>query len=71
MTLFGEAPLVDVLYTNNPMAGEVTGLAAFAALSATLGGKKPLLEKFTSSPAELSGVLLSVLIPTWAKIVVL
>jgi hypothetical protein len=35
------------------------------------GGRKPLLVKFTSSPAEGSGVLLLSLIPTWANKVLL
>ena len=36
-----------------------------------LGGRKPLLVDFTSSIAEGSGEVLSLLIPTWAKITLL
>jgi hypothetical protein len=60
-TLFGAVPAVAVLYTSKPIAGEVTGVAAFMAVSATRGGRNPLLVNLTSNPAEGSGWLPSVL----------
>ena len=66
-TLFGGEPATAVLYTSRPAAGAVTGKAELIAVSATRGGRNPLLLKFTSNPAEASGVLLSELMPTWAK----
>jgi hypothetical protein len=58
-------PAVAVLYTINPVAGLVIGLAALVAVKATLGGKKPLLVALTSNLAEASGVVVP--IPVWAN----
>ena len=40
---------------------------AYICASVILGGRNPLLLKLTSSPAEGTGALLSLLILTWAK----
>jgi hypothetical protein len=56
----GEVPAVAVLYTNNPEAGEVTGVVELVAVKATLGGKKPLVVLVTSSCAEEFGVLVPI-----------
>jgi hypothetical protein len=52
------------LNTNKPVAGEVTGLAAFVAVKAILGGKNPLSVANTSNFAEAFGVVVP--IPVWA-----
>jgi hypothetical protein len=51
------------------MAGEVTGPATFVAGKATRGGSNPLMGDLTSSMADGSGGVLSVLIPTWPETV--
>ena len=53
-----------VLYTSKPVAGEVTGLAAFNAVKVILGGKKPWFVEATSNLAEGLGVVVP--IPVWA-----
>ena len=64
MTLFGEVPAKAVLYINKPTDGEVTGPTELIAVSATRGGNNPLLVDFTSSMAELSAALPSLLMAT-------
>jgi hypothetical protein len=56
---------VTVLNTIKPFAGLVTGLATFAAVKATRGGKNPLSEAETSNLAEAWGV--GVPMPVWAR----
>jgi hypothetical protein len=55
-----------VLNTIKPLAGLETGLATFAAVKATRGGKYPLSEAETSSLAEACGVVVPM--PVWAYI---
>jgi hypothetical protein len=50
------------------MAGEVIGAATLIDVSATRGGRNPLVDDLASNIADASGVLLSVLIPTCANI---
>ena len=57
--------LTVVLYTMSPLDGTTT---EFIWLVVIRGGKNPLVVDLTSSMAELSGLLLSLLIPTWACI---
>ena len=47
-----------------PVAGELIKSRCDVVMR---GGRNPLLVDFTSSMAELSGVLLSELMPTWAN----
>ena len=62
----GAVPAVAVLKTSKPVAGDEMGPAAFVAVNATRGGKKPLELLFTSNCAEALGVVVP--IPTCAKI---
>jgi hypothetical protein len=48
-------PVVAVLYTNNPVAGDVIGPLALVAVNATLGGKKPLSVALISNLADALG----------------
>ena len=54
----------SVQYTINPGAGLAI---AFISVKVIRGGKNPLSVDFTSSIADESGWLLSILMPTWAK----
>jgi hypothetical protein len=57
-----------VLYTTKPAAGDIIACICAVVIR---GGNNPLALDFTSSIAELSGALLSLLIPTWANNVAL
>ena len=56
----GLTPAVAVLKTNNPLAGEVIGVAAVVDVSATRGGKNPFVVEFTSNWAEALGVFVPI-----------
>jgi hypothetical protein len=58
---------VTVLKTSKPLAGLMTGLATFAAVKATRGGKNPLSEAETSNFADAWGVVVPM--PVWARAV--
>ena len=64
--MFGAVPAVAVLYTNNPAAGEVVGLAELVAVKATRGGKKPLSVAVTSNFAEALGVVVPIPVCAYA-----
>jgi hypothetical protein len=68
MTLLGEVPAVAVLYTMSPVAGLAMVVISAVPVNVTLGGKNPLLVLFTSSCAEVLGVVVPM--PTWAFAIV-